>query len=81
MYFNKPALTFTIPGSGVNYVSIDGETGIEVPNRDVKAYAAAMKELADNPEKRRKYGENAGKRVRELFLYSEFKDNIRKVLL
>ena len=81
MYFNKPALTFTIPGSGVNYVSINGETGIEVPNRDVKAYAAAMKELADNPEERKKYGDNAGKRVRELFLYSEFKNNIRKVLL
>ena len=81
MFFNKPALTFTIPGSGVNYVSINGETGIEVPNRDVKAYADAMKELADNPDKRKEYGENAGKRVRELFLYSEFKDSIRKVLL
>ena len=47
----------------------------------MKAYAAAMKELADNPEERKKYGDNAGKRVRELFLYSEFKNNIRKVLL
>lgn len=81
MYFNKPALTFTIPGSGVNYVSIDNETGLEVPNRDVKAYAEAMKYLADYPDQRKEYGENAGKRVRELFLYSEFKDNIRKVLL
>lgn len=37
MYYGKPAVTFTIPGSGVNYVSINGETGIEVENRNVKS--------------------------------------------
>ena len=30
MYYKKPAVTFTIPGSGVNYVSLDKVTGIEV---------------------------------------------------
>lgn len=39
MYCGIPAVTFTIPGSGVNWVSQNGETGIEVPNGDDKAYA------------------------------------------
>lgn len=29
--------TFTIPGSVVNWMSLNGETGIEVPNDDDKA--------------------------------------------
>ena len=37
MYFGKPTVTFTIEGSGVNFVSLNGVTGIEVPNRDAKA--------------------------------------------
>ncbi len=80
MYFDKPAITFTIPGSGVNYVSIHKKTGLEVPNRNVKAYAKAMKYLADHKDKREEYGKQAGERVRELFLYSEFKENIKKAI-
>lgn len=80
MYFSKPAITFTIDGSGVNYVNIDQETGLEVPNRDVTAYAKAMNYLADHLDVREQYGKNARKRVRDLFLYSEFKDNIKKAV-
>ena len=61
----KAPVTFTIPGSGVNYVSINGVTGIEVPNRDVKAYATAMTKLADDKELRDRYGKAARKRVVE----------------
>lgn len=80
MYFGKPAVTFTIPGSGVNYVSIAGETGIEVPNRDVKAYAEAIRQLAQSPGLRQRYGENAQKRVQELFLYGAFGVRLRELL-
>lgn len=69
MYFGKPAVTFNIPGSGVNYVSIDQETGLEVPNGDVEKYAAAVKELSENVEERNTYGINARRRVEGLFLY------------
>ena len=41
MYCGTPAVTFTIPGSGVNWVSLNGETGIEVPNGDDKAFAGS----------------------------------------
>lgn len=36
MYYEKPAVTFTIPGSGVNYVCLNSENGIEVENRNVE---------------------------------------------
>ena len=42
MYFANPAVTFTIPGSGVNYVNLADVTGIECPNGDVRAYANAL---------------------------------------
>ena len=76
MYYGKPAVTFNIPGSGVNYVCIHGENGIEVPNRDTKAYARAMTQLADDPELRRKLGEAGKDRVVNNFLSTQFKDNI-----
>ena len=46
MYYEKPAITFTIPGSGVNNVSLDGVTGIEVENRDIEKYPEAMKKIS-----------------------------------
>lgn len=45
MYFSKPAITFTIPGSGVNFVSLNEKTGIEVENRNSAKYAEAISEL------------------------------------
>lgn len=79
MYYGKPAVTFTIPGSGVNYVSINGETGIEVENRNVKKYAEAMKKLADDAELREKYGDAGRKRVEENFLSTQFCENARRM--
>ena len=80
MYYEKPAVTFTIPGSGVNYVSINGETGIEVENRNVKAYAEAIKKLAGDEDLRKQYGMNAHQRVEENFLSTEFVKNIQTVI-
>lgn len=67
MYCGTPAVTFTIPGSGVNWVSPDGKTGIEVPNGDDKAFAEAIDTLLGNAALRREYAENGMKRVRENF--------------
>lgn len=81
MYFGKPAVTFTIPGSGVNYVNLDKITGIEVPNSDDKGYANALITLADDKKLREKYGNAAKERVKKKFLYSEFKSSIRNLIL
>lgn len=76
MYFGLPAVTFTISGSGVNYVSKNGETGIEVPNRNVEEYARAIKKLADSSELREKLGKSASNRVAENFLFTQYKQTL-----
>lgn len=80
MSFGKPAVTFTIPGSGVNYVNLDGVTGIECPNCDSKAYAAALSKLAGDEQLRAEYGGNARERVLALFTEEQFKKNIWELL-
>lgn len=80
MYFEHPAVTFTIPGSGVNYVSLDGITGIECPNGDVAAYAKALTKLADDPDLIKKYGQAAKQRVLDNFTYEIFKQNIIELI-
>ncbi len=80
MFYGKPAVTFTIPGSGVNYVCLNGEDGIEVENRNVKKYAEALFMLAEDKELRNRYGEAGKKRVTENFLDSQFRRNIRKII-
>lgn len=80
MYYGKPAVTFTVPGSGVNYVCLDGENGVEVENRNVKQYADAIKKLAADEKLRRTYGEAGRKRVMENFLYKQYVNRMRKML-
>lgn len=80
MYFGKPAVTFNIPGSGVNYVSLNGVTGIECENGNVKEYAKAIKVLSDNNQLRNSYGIAANKRVIGLFMNSSFYISINKLI-
>ena len=80
MYFGKPAITFTIPGSGVNFVCLNGKNGIEIPNKSIQAYAEAMKKLADDKELRTKMGSNSKNRVEENFLNKKFENNILNVI-
>lgn len=80
MYFGKPAVTFNIPGSGVNYVCLKDENGIEVENRNVNEYAKAIQTLAADKNMREIYGAAGKKRVIDKFLDSHFKNNIRKEL-
>lgn len=80
MYFGKPAVTFTIPGSGVNYVNLNGVTGIECPNGDSHAYAEALIKLCEDENLRKTYGKNARKRVIENFTVDKFNLNIQELI-
>ena len=80
MYFGKPAVTFKIPGSGVNYVNLDGVTGIECPNCNSHAYADAVKLLCEDDELRQRYGENARKRIIDNFTPCIFEKNIKELV-
>ena len=78
MKYGKPVIN-TWLGTGVNYVSIDKETGLTVEPENVEQLTKAIKELINNDELRLQYGRNARKRVKDLFdiekikeLYKEF---------
>jgi glycosyltransferase involved in cell wall biosynthesis len=80
MYFEKPSVTFTIPESGVNFVSIGGLTGIEVENSNYVEYAKAIEKLANDKELRGRYAKSARERVDELFTEEKFKQSILGVI-
>lgn len=68
MYCHTPAVTFTIQGSGVNWVSINGETCLEAPNGDDKAYAGAIDKLLQNDSLRGRLATDGEERVKKNFL-------------
>ena len=80
MYYGKAVITFNIPGSGVNYVSIKDETGLEVENQNVDAYAEAIKKLASDQELKSKFEKNSKDRVNELFLDSRFNTLVNELI-
>jgi glycosyltransferase involved in cell wall biosynthesis len=67
MYCRCPAVTFYIEGSGGNWVSLNGVTGIEVDNSDSKKYASAIDKLLRDDLLRKQYADAARKRVVEYF--------------
>lgn len=76
MYCYSPAVTFTINGSGVNWVSMHRQTGIEVENQSSIQLAKAIDELIENKELRCQYGLAARARVEELFLQKSIKQAV-----
>lgn len=80
MYYGKPAVTFTITGSGVNYVNLKGITGIECRNRDIYEYAKALDRLCSDKKLREQYGEAARKRIKEEFTMDKFQSNVKKMM-
>lgn len=68
MYCRLPAVTFTIEGSGVNWVSIKDKTCLEVPNGDTIAYAKAIDKLINDDVMHDKIAEAGHVRAKELFL-------------
>ena len=83
MYCGTPAVTYTIPGCGVNWVSLNDETGIEVPNGDDNAYAEAIDTLLDDEELHAKLAETGYERGKKLFVLPKeieaCKENYKKV--
>lgn len=67
MYCGSVPVTFTIEGSGVNWVSAGGETGIEVPLGDVQAYAAAVDKLLSDNDLYMKYATAGKDRIVRMF--------------
>jgi glycosyltransferase involved in cell wall biosynthesis len=51
----------------VREVNVAGETGLEVPIRDIGALARALEEMAHDPELRQRMGEAGRARVQQHF--------------
>jgi glycosyltransferase involved in cell wall biosynthesis len=66
MYCGKPVVTTRL-GTGVEYVTIDGETGLLVPPKDPAALAHALRTLLDNAALRAQMGAAGRRRVEEVF--------------
>ena len=79
MYCGLPAVTFTIPHSGVNWVSIDQETCLESENGNVQEFADAINKLLSDSALRQRMSENAMKRANEKFTIDAIKSDLIKL--
>lgn len=66
MLHSKPIININL-GTGVNYVSVDKETGLTVEPENVEQLANAINMLLNDSELCLQYGRNAKKRVERLF--------------
>ncbi len=63
MYCKSVPVVFNIKGSGVNWVSVAGKTGEEVPLKDIKAYANAIDKILADDNLQHTYAEAARERI------------------
>jgi len=81
MFCETPAVTFTIDGSGVNWVSLDKVTGLEVENSNSVLFAEAIDTLLSDDALRLTYGQNARKRVLDHFVMDKIKGQIFSIYM
>lgn len=67
MYCKAVPITFTIKGSGVNWVNLNNVTGIEIENHSSEELGKAIDLLLNNNTLRNVYSANAFSRASELF--------------
>ncbi len=70
MAAGRPVITTAVP-SGVREVTLPGETGLEVPLRDVRALAIALETLARDRALRQRMGDAGRRRVAGQFTREE----------
>ncbi len=76
MKHSKPVIN-TLLNTGVNYVSVDKETGLTVEPRNVEQLTGAINTLINDDELRLEYGRNARKRVEYLFDIEKIKEQYK----
>lgn len=78
MRHSKPVIN-TWLNNGVNYVSLDKETGLTVEPENVEQLTNAINELLNNDELRLQYGRNASERVEDMFEIKHVQQKYQKV--
>lgn len=66
MHLGKPVVTTRL-GTGVEYVTLDGETGVLVPPKDEAALATALNALLADPALCARLGASGRRRVEQVF--------------
>lgn len=80
MYCYTPAVTFTIASSsGVNWVSLKNETGLEIENGNSIEFAKAIDKLLSDDELRIKLGKQAHNRIVTNLVPKQFAEKIKKI--
>lgn len=78
MKFSKPIINTNL-GTGVNYISIDGETGLTVEPKDSEELANAMNKLIQDNSLSIILGQNSRKRVENIFSFDLIKDRYKNL--
>lgn len=79
MFSETPAVTFTIKGSGVNWVNLNGVTGLEVENSNAFLFAQAIDKLLEDDELRARFAKNAKQRVLDNFVMDKIGPQIQSI--
>lgn len=79
MSFGRPLVTTGIQGSAVNWVNLDGETGLVVRPGDAQDLAKAINKMQKDPAMRSWMGANARKRLEQRFKIEKVADGIERL--
>ncbi|MBO6254385.1 MAG: glycosyltransferase [Bacteroidaceae bacterium] len=80
MFCGSVPVTFTIEGSGVNWVSVKDETCLQVQLGDIKAYAAAIDQLLTDHDLYYKLSSAGKERVSRMFTCEQSNMEAEKIL-
>jgi glycosyltransferase involved in cell wall biosynthesis len=75
MYCKKPVISTEL-NTGTTFININSKTGLTINPNDIESLQRAIAFLINNPEKRKKFGENGITRVKELFTADKMVENI-----
>lgn len=78
MKHSKPVINTNL-GTGVNYISIHNKTGLTVEPKNSEELANAINKLLNDDNLRKILGQNAKKRVENVFNISKIKNKIKKL--
>ncbi len=79
MYCKSVPVTFTIKGSGVNWVSLKGITGEQVALKDISAFGGAIDKILSNKALKYKYASAARQRIMDFFTTEKAVEAVQKV--
>lgn len=79
MSFGRPIVATNIVGSGVPWVNVNDETGLNAEPGDSASLAAAISQILDNPILARRLGDGARRRYEEHFTIKRMTDALVRV--